>query len=435
LGVGATGKARATAIGSWTTRQFNWKIEYSLEVMEEIRAAVCDGLRRLAHGGLEVGGVLFGLRTDTSIRLLAWRPIFCEHALGPSFRLSESDRSELARSLEAAARDPDLKGLDCLGWFVSHARSGIFLTPSDIEIYDSFFPEHWQVTLVLKPTDTGLTQAGFFVRENDGRLQSESSHEEFVIAPPTPPSAPERNSAPRDRSPANVSVEPARPRVAETTQLPNQTRPFQARPSVRDRWLWAVAVLLVLVVIGAAFTNKYAPSSDGSFPLRIYDAGNSVRIEWDSQSPLIRSARLAVLDIQDGKKTERIALTDEQLHAGKWSYERNSEDLELRMIVFPENQAGIQQYVRLVSPRTGPPIQPPRKEKTSPQSIPPAAVESNPRPIAQAASEDEVKHLKQELSKQSARAQQLQDVVRILQNRIAVEALRNSHPDRAAQPR
>jgi hypothetical protein len=100
----ATEKVRDSTFGSWSTSEIGLTIEYPLEVMEEIRAAVCDGLRRLAHGGLEVGGVLFGVRRDTSIRLLTWRPIFCEHALGPSFRLSPRDCAELVHLLEV---DPE----------------------------------------------------------------------------------------------------------------------------------------------------------------------------------------------------------------------------------------------------------------------------------------------------------------------------------------
>jgi hypothetical protein len=179
----ATEKVRDSTFGSWSTSEIGLTIEYPLEVMEEIRAAVCDGLRRLAHGGLEVGGVLFGARRDTSIRLLTWRPIFCEHALGPSFRLSPRDCAELVHLLEVAKSDPDLEGLDSVGWFVSHARSDIFLTTADVEIYDSFFPALGQVTLVLQPTDAGPTRAGFFGRETGGCLRTESSYREFVVEP------------------------------------------------------------------------------------------------------------------------------------------------------------------------------------------------------------------------------------------------------------
>ena len=436
--------------------------------MEEIRAAVCDGLKQLSHGGLEVGGILFGTRSDASIRLLAWRPILCEHALGPSFRLSQLDCAGLAGSLEVPESDPDLERLVPVGWFVSHARSGIFLTASDLEIYDRFFPEPWQVTLVVRPSEAGAVQAGFFAREADGGLQSESSYQEFVIekdprkspgvqrtvfphlpvatarpAPEpepsyiSPPPQPPIQSRPLALEPSYISPPPqspiqTRPLALEPSYIwPPPQPPTQTRPLARERWFWVSALFLVLVIIGFLLKDKYWTVPDGSFPLRVYDAGDSVRVEWDSNASVIRSARLAVLDIKDGNETKRLALSDEQLHSGKMTYARRSGDLELRMIVFPQDQPGIEQIVRFVGPESPLPSKSPGKEEASLTSAAPDVI----RPSAQHDQfEDQVAQLKEELGKQNSRANRLQEVVKILQNRIAVETFRNP-PDRGASSR
>src|SRR6202163_2252378 len=119
--------------GSWSAPEVPVAIEYPLEVMDEIRAAATDGLQKLARGGLEVAGVLFGVQREAGIRILTWRPIGCEYALGPTLQLSERDRADLTRLLETAEADPDLQGLKAVGWFLSHTRSGILLSPSDME--------------------------------------------------------------------------------------------------------------------------------------------------------------------------------------------------------------------------------------------------------------------------------------------------------------
>ncbi len=150
--------------------------------MEEIRGAACESLRQFANGGLEVGGVLFGTHQDNSIRILAWRPIACEHAEGPGLCLSVDDRRELVRQLLAAKQDPELHSLQPVGWFLSHMREGISLSASDIEIFDGYFGEPWQVTLVLLPDAEGAARAGFFAREAGGKLQAGSSYQEFTIA-------------------------------------------------------------------------------------------------------------------------------------------------------------------------------------------------------------------------------------------------------------
>lgn len=425
----ATKKLRDGAFGSWSTSEIGLTIEYPLEVMEEIHAAVCAGQQGLAHGGLEVGGVLFGARRDTSVRLLTWRPIFCEHALGPSFRLSTRDRAALLHLLEVAKSDPDLKRLESLGWFVSHARSNLSLSTTDVEIYENFFPALWQVTLILQPTDAGPTRAGFFARETDGSLRTGSSYRDFVLEPlkfpeetfqrePAKPLLAERPipSEPSSSVGSNAKLEPLS--TSERKRLP-----IQVRPSVRQRWLWETALSLAILIIGLLLKDKYLLPPDQSFPFRVYDAGDSVRVEWDSNSALIRSARLAVLDIKDGNEKKRFALSDEQLHEGNMKYLRDSEDLELRMIVFPRKQAGIQQFVRLVSPHAASSVKLEAKEETSSPNV---ARDSTLPPAEPDQLNDQVKQLKEELGKQSARANQLQEVVRILRNRIAVEEARNS---------
>jgi proteasome lid subunit RPN8/RPN11 len=426
----ATEKVRDGSFGSWSTPEIGLTIEYPFEVMEEIRTAVCDGHQRLAHGGLEVGGVLFGTRRDTSIRLLTWRPIFCEHALGPSLRLSTRDRAELARLLEVAKSDPDLRGLNSLGWFVSHTRSNLSLSTADVEIYDNFFPALWQVTLILQPTDAGPTRAGFFGRETDGSLRMESSYLEFEVEPlkflkETSQRELVKPSLAKGAIPSEPSSSFGSEAKLEPSSISERKRlPIQVRPTVRERWIWETALSLALVIIGLLLKDRYlSPPDHSSFPFRVYDAGDSVRVEWDSNAALIRSARLAVLDIKDGNEKKRFALSDEQLRDGNMKYVRKSDDLEMRMIVFPGKQAGIQQFVRLVNPQAASSVKLQAKEETSP---PKAALDSIRPPAEPDQLDDQVKQLKEELGKQSVRANRLQEVVRILQNRIAIEAARTS---------
>ncbi len=127
--------------------------------------------------------VLFGTRRDDLIRILTWRPMACDHTQGEGLRLSYNDRMNLAVQLEMARQNADLKDLRPVGWFVSHSSGGISLSDSDLEIYNGFFPESWQAALVIRPTGSGRAQAGFFMREADGKVQSEASYHTFELAP------------------------------------------------------------------------------------------------------------------------------------------------------------------------------------------------------------------------------------------------------------
>ena len=67
---------------------------------------------------MEVGGLLYGTREGRTVRLLAIRPINCEHARGPAFQLSDADKEVLTEQIEHGPEDPRLADLICLGWFV-----------------------------------------------------------------------------------------------------------------------------------------------------------------------------------------------------------------------------------------------------------------------------------------------------------------------------
>ena len=54
-----------------------------------------------------------------------------------------------------------------VGWYHTHPRMGVFLSHYDTWLHNHFFPEPWQVALVMEPhTEVG----GFFVRQANGIL-------------------------------------------------------------------------------------------------------------------------------------------------------------------------------------------------------------------------------------------------------------------------
>jgi hypothetical protein len=344
-------------VGVWSAPEVRLTVEYAVEAMEEIRAAVSDGLQQLAHGGLEVGGVLFGSRRDDTIRILKWRPIACEHAEGPTLRLSMRDRIGLTRQLEVAKGDPDLAGLQPLGWFLSHCRSDIFLTVSDLEIFNGFFTEPWQVTLVLRPTRLGPARAGFFAREADGALRADASYKDFTVEPMhRPPPSGERRAAPRRSLPIAPQTRPE-PRTAPRP-APEPLRQIEPPRFLQERrrstpsaqWLWSIPGCLAILIVGALLNQKFSAPVNPPFSFRAYNSGDTVQVEWDANSATVRSARQAVLEMKDGNETRKYPLTAAQLRDGKTTYPRQGADVELRLIVYPASGPPVQEFARLVGP-------------------------------------------------------------------------------------
>jgi len=64
-------------------------------------------------------------------------------------------------------------GKRIVGWYHTHPRMGIFLSHYDTWLHSNFFPEPWQVALVVEPhTSVG----GFFIRPPAGKLSPTHYH-------------------------------------------------------------------------------------------------------------------------------------------------------------------------------------------------------------------------------------------------------------------
>ncbi|MBI4910626.1 MAG: hypothetical protein HY820_43840 [Acidobacteria bacterium] len=370
-------------------------IECPWAILEEIHAVVQEGFRRLSKGGVEAGGILFGRRNDQIIRVMAWRPIPCEHARGAAFLLSNEDKQRLMGMMEAAESDPQLQVLEPVGWFVSHTRSGVALTDDDEEVYGQFFPEPWQVTLVYKPDRMAETRAGFFVRERGGTIRRESSYQEF-------------------------KVENSRSVVPRPIQPTAEPRPFQARrdgiatiaPRPKSRlFAWASAAVGVLACALAVFALpelRTAAIDPQNVRLSLMDAAGQLRVEWDRESAAVRNADSAVLYIEDAGKLDPIDLDRETTRAGSLTYHRLSEDVKVRLVLRQKGKPVGEQWARYV----GSPV--PKSEAKEMQ----ATREKRER------LQVEAERLREELTKQAKATRELQVKMKRLERDIQRESKR-----------
>lgn len=116
----------------------------------------------------EVGGVLIGRwRLDKESGgqfIVVDGALLARHTRQGSAFLTFTQDSLVALHEEQEKRYP---GKQMVGWFHTHPRMGVFLSEYDLWLHHHFFPEPWQVALVIEPhTSSG----GFFVRLEDGLL-------------------------------------------------------------------------------------------------------------------------------------------------------------------------------------------------------------------------------------------------------------------------
>jgi hypothetical protein len=423
-----------TKFGSWSVAESPVTIEYSLVVLEEVRHEVAEGFQRLSRGGIEVGGVLYGVREGRTIRALAMRPMACEHARGPTFLLSDRDRQALHAQLLRDAEDPQLEGLISLGWFLSHTRTDVELTEADLELYTIFFPAPWQVTLVVRPGRGGTMRAGFFVRETDGTVRSDRSYLEFSF-PDRLAGAIERlpERAPRERPLERPMRERPRRRgpgynpadAQESAQADRDPSLFGADgnrgdgpgsgdldaagiamdgprllPPTPQRRKWPLvvwgAVIAILIVLGLRY--RMQASTPEPIALSVIERDGQLQIQWNRSAKPVREAARGSLEIDDGTEGKTIALTHDMLAAGNVTWTRKTGDVEVRLTVQTADGARSQEASRYLGP---PPAAP-----QNPQALTELKRQKNDL-------EAEVERLRKEDERKADRIQQLERLLKL----------------------
>jgi len=312
---------------TWRAPECPFEIEWSADVMDEIRVAGMEALFSLPHGGAEIGGVLWGTHDAGRVRIVAAGPLACEYASGPTFTLSGKDQARLAALLEGGSDDgrsgPREQGWEPVGWYHSHTRSEILLSARDLEIHNRYFPDPWQVALVVRPHAMQPMRAGFFFREADGSIHADSSYREFLlepapraaVAPAAPPAAVEQTVSPVVSLVAASSVQP------------------RAQPS--RGWLLWVAIWLGMAVGLFAFKydwmRVFAADRTPSVSLMAYDLDGQLQIRWDWGAEPIRSAEGGSLEITDGAAHTVVALERQRLRGGTVSYVRTGDRVDVRL--------------------------------------------------------------------------------------------------------
>ncbi len=168
-------------LATWTQTGTSFTVTYPLNLFHEIDFLVNEGYRSIPYGGIEVGGLLFGHSDQKSARIDALRMISCEHASGPSFVLSERDISGLKEQLDAASADPDLEGLEAIGWFISHTRRNLQMNDHESVVFDQFFSKPGMITLLVKPERFKPTRFGFLVRDANGELERDATGHAIIL--------------------------------------------------------------------------------------------------------------------------------------------------------------------------------------------------------------------------------------------------------------
>jgi hypothetical protein len=396
---------------SWISPDGSPEITYSLGLFHEIDTLVNDGYRRIPHGGVETGGLLFGVWNEHRLRIEAFRLIQCQHAFGPSFVLSEGDLQNLREQLASYESDEDLRGLRPVGWFIGHTRSPLQMNDREAAWFDEFFPDEGSVTVLVKPERFQPTRFGFLMRGENGHVERDATRASVILPlsaqmavpsrkpstsssepdwvepevipvqvevpeplpepPPLPPAAAPLPAAPfpavpaqpapgavtrvRTGRPPGPAAAPDMPAVRNreltfpyATLPPNQRR-VERRKNATFGWKSA-AVLVLAAVLGCMVGYwAYLQLPSPVIPVSVREQRSQLVVEWPSAQT--ENVDYAALQINDG---QWISLSSTEKTAGRAVVTVPSGDVKIDLLAkhWLRDSRGIVRYIR--TPRTVP---------------------------------------------------------------------------------
>ena len=209
------------------------EVEFSLQVLEEIRQKAVDGLVALRRSGLGIGGLLLG--TDQGIgpvRIVAFEEIECSHANGPSFFLTSAELQALRGRLQQKL------SFGVCGFYVTRPRGELALTEQQTAMAKELFGGPRHTILVIRPGSLDPSLAALYFW-NSGVLEK---GQEWDLLPwpgeprarknprpaPFPSEPPSFQEPPMERSPETPAParfewkEPEEQQSSGHQELPNE---------------------------------------------------------------------------------------------------------------------------------------------------------------------------------------------------------------------
>lgn len=153
-------------------KQDDVRIIFGQNAYRQVNQHACSRPKR------EVGGVLLGeaYRHEgiTYVEITETLPAPLTRAGAAHVTFTPDTWAAVNR--EQAERFPDLR---VVGWYHTHPRMDVFLSGDDVFVHRHFFPEPWQVALVVEPHKH---YGGFFLWEGDAVRPASGFYERFDVA-------------------------------------------------------------------------------------------------------------------------------------------------------------------------------------------------------------------------------------------------------------
>ncbi len=300
-------------------------VEISREELEAIFSRVEQGVLRRPYGGLEVGGVLFGVYENDRLCIVATRKFETDYSSGPQFEFSQRNEQRLVQLLEESKSDPALKGLQPLGWYQSRLHGNRVLSDRAAEVFAQHFPEHWQIVMLVRPVRRQRPLIEFLVRHRAGETTTEPLPERPSQVPGLPEGV------------RRIEMQYSGPSAPAVPVLPQE----QVLGSGRGWGIRLLALATLLAGLGIAYwvllpALKAVPTA-ASLELRLATQGDGTLVQWDARSEAVRQAGAAWLEIaEDDQPASVMPLNSFLLAEGRFLHSGEAGVIRVRLRIQPE---------------------------------------------------------------------------------------------------
>ena len=179
----AVAKSPLDSFYRWDEIEIGVTVHLNPEMVDRLQAEVLQGNHSSPRVTDEIGGLLLGVtdlvRGRVQIVIEDFAPVTCSHRNGPAYALSGEDSAGFEAAFAAGSAEP---ARTVVGYYRSHNRSGLFLSPDDLRLIRRYFPGPDKVFLLVKTLPNRACTAGFFFWK-DGELQTEFTNSEVPLIP------------------------------------------------------------------------------------------------------------------------------------------------------------------------------------------------------------------------------------------------------------
>jgi len=274
--------------------------------------------------------------------------------------ISGFDRPSVSAVSEAI---PSSRKAEALGYYRIQREGTLHLNEDDLALAEVLFPLPHQVFLLIQPSETGPATATFFFWD-EGRMCGDFPFLEF------PWDATLLAAAERQKLLALQKKSAATPRPADVADQADSIPPIRRAAKSKSASIGFMAVLflassLVTVLalrflslksrelnpLPAASPLPEASAKQIPLGLQAERQNGDLKLTWNRDSAVVRSAASGLLSIEDGEERYAIQLGSAQIRNASILYAPKSERIQVQLTV--QGQDPISESVIVILPKSG----------------------------------------------------------------------------------